>query len=336
MADRKWSPSSNLALVAAVRSRLDFVRRTRKVTFEWVKGHSGDVGNGRADRNADLGASGLLKLWPRRRLVGKQTVVNVDTDASTLGPRKSPKINEDCGYTSSQGDWTNFAKLLTDTAKDVVGTKTRNKLNSPYSFDDMASFQTKMKENKVRREEVCASVGTAEEAGLRRQLTAARESLNHFKQECRNRWVSATIAELDNAIAAETRARKLGCCSDLRRFHQLLPKLGIRADGYSSQGKEDFTLEAARAHMIKVGSNPLHVSEETLNTLPHPRPEEEWLGYLPSLDEVSTVLAGLKESSPGCDGVTALMMRISGDRGRRIITGIARRLWTSSSETWEE
>eukprot|EP00972_Heterocapsa_arctica_P065030 9599567-Heterocapsa_arctica.AAC.1 len=166
----------------------------------------------------------------------------------------------------------------------------------------MASIQTKMQENKSLWEEVCASVGTAEEAGLRKQLTAARENLNHFKQECRNRWVSATIAELDNAMA----------CSDLRRFHQLLPKLGIRVDGYSSQGKEDFTLEAARAHMIQVGSNPLPVSEDTLNSLPPPRPEEEWLGYLPSLDEVSTALAGLKESSPGCDGVTALMLRISG------------------------
>eukprot|EP00972_Heterocapsa_arctica_P034803 5122987-Heterocapsa_arctica.AAC.1 len=74
MADRKWSPISNLALVAAVRSRLDFVRTTRRVTFEWVKGHSGDAGNERADRNADPGASGLLTLWPRRRLVGKQSV----------------------------------------------------------------------------------------------------------------------------------------------------------------------------------------------------------------------------------------------------------------------
>eukprot|EP00972_Heterocapsa_arctica_P082060 12094721-Heterocapsa_arctica.AAC.1 len=70
-----------------------------------------------------------------------------------------------------------------------------------------------MQENKVRWEDVCSSVGTAEEAGLRKQLAAARKILNHFKQECRNRWVSATIAELDNAMA----------CSDLRRFHQLLP-----------------------------------------------------------------------------------------------------------------
>eukprot|EP00972_Heterocapsa_arctica_P111865 16428564-Heterocapsa_arctica.AAC.1 len=82
-----------------------------------------------------------------------------------------------------------------------------------------------MQENKTLWEEVCASVGTAEEAGLRRRLTSARKSLNHFKQECMNIWVSATIAELDNALA----------CSDLRRFHQLLPKLGIRADGYSCQ-----------------------------------------------------------------------------------------------------
>eukprot|EP00972_Heterocapsa_arctica_P043706 6451972-Heterocapsa_arctica.AAC.1 len=30
------------------------------------------------------------------------------------------------------------------------------------------------------------------------------------------------------------------------------------------------------------------------------------------------------------------MMRISGDKGRRIITGIARILWTSDSEHWGE
>eukprot|EP00972_Heterocapsa_arctica_P021795 3204382-Heterocapsa_arctica.AAC.1 len=57
-------------------------------------------------------------------------------------------------------------------------------------------------------------------------------------------------------------------CSDLRRFHQLLPKLGIRAGGYSSQGEEHFTLEAARAHMIKVGSNHLRVLEATLGSMP--------------------------------------------------------------------
>lgn len=65
IAQALWRAKENLALAKTVQQLLRDVRQRRKVSFKHVKGHSGNPGNDRADKNADLGAQGQLRIWPR-------------------------------------------------------------------------------------------------------------------------------------------------------------------------------------------------------------------------------------------------------------------------------
>lgn len=66
IAQEKWKATQNVELARNVQACRRAVLATgRPLTFQKVKGHSGDAGNDRADHNADLGASGSLRCWVR-------------------------------------------------------------------------------------------------------------------------------------------------------------------------------------------------------------------------------------------------------------------------------
>lgn len=66
IAQEKWKAAQNIDLARNVQAcRRAVLASGRPLTFQKVKGHSGDAGNDRADHNADLGASGNLRCWMR-------------------------------------------------------------------------------------------------------------------------------------------------------------------------------------------------------------------------------------------------------------------------------
>lgn len=50
-----WKAKANLELVASIKAKLVAMRKKYTITMSWVKGHSGDPGNKRADELANLG-----------------------------------------------------------------------------------------------------------------------------------------------------------------------------------------------------------------------------------------------------------------------------------------
>lgn len=61
-----WRASGNVELAENSQACLkDATAKGRQVSFEHVKGHSGDTYNDRADRNANRGAAGQRQIWER-------------------------------------------------------------------------------------------------------------------------------------------------------------------------------------------------------------------------------------------------------------------------------
>ena len=52
---------------------------------------------------------------------------------------------------------------------------------------------------------------------------------------------------------------------DMGKFHSLLPKLGIRMQCHSQEGREHFTLEQARAHFADTMTNPLPMDQSLID-----------------------------------------------------------------------
>jgi len=60
-----YKAEKNQDLARTVQGFFKTVKAARPIVFEHVKGHSGDKWNDRADANADQGAAGELRCWPR-------------------------------------------------------------------------------------------------------------------------------------------------------------------------------------------------------------------------------------------------------------------------------
>merc|ERR1712008_61988 len=90
-----YKAEKNQELARTVQGFFKTVKAVRPIVFEHVKGHSGDKWNDRADANADRGAAGELRFWPRpatalytpqktlMSMFGKRPVPSTDTNKST-------------------------------------------------------------------------------------------------------------------------------------------------------------------------------------------------------------------------------------------------------------
>eukprot|EP00927_Polykrikos_kofoidii_P005276 TRINITY_DN12099_c0_g1_i1.p1 TRINITY_DN12099_c0_g1~~TRINITY_DN12099_c0_g1_i1.p1 ORF type:complete len:297 (-),score=38.18 TRINITY_DN12099_c0_g1_i1:123-1013(-) len=65
IAQAVWKAEKNEDLARTVQGFLRVAKAARRIVFKHVKGHSGNVWNERADKNAERGAAGELKCWER-------------------------------------------------------------------------------------------------------------------------------------------------------------------------------------------------------------------------------------------------------------------------------
>lgn len=313
MATDQWAPRCNIALVHTVSELVKTVSHRRTIVWQHVFGHTGDPGNERADRLAKLGAAGHQQTWTRRRLTR--------THWEPRPPNNPPEPeNSDppCPL-----PWDRFSTLLRETAVEVLGTTKQNNQPSFYSPADLDHIMSLMDKQQQCWKQVHQARGTPDEAALRTELQEAKKAVREFKQDCRNRWVTLIIQDLEDALRIH----------DLGRFYNLLPKLGIHVQGKSQAGRELFTLDAARTHFQSTMASPLPVEEDLISQLPS-RPTAEWLGTVPSRQETEDALTQLRESAPGADQITTLMLRLSGELGLRVLTTLMQTLWTTPADQW--
>ena len=84
-------------------------------------------------------------------------------------------------------------------------------------------------------------------------------------------------------------------------------------------------------------NSPLPVSPDTLDANMGPSvPEASWLAEVPERSDVEEAMAATRESAPGHDEVTVMMLRMSGELGLQVISGIVQRLWAHPDTDWEE
>lgn len=196
--------------------------------------------------------------------------------------------------------WDDFAAILQEPAKKVVGTKKQHKLQSFYTPDDETHIQHLLTIQSHCWRQVHVARGLEAEKELRRHLHEAKTAVRNFNQSCRNGWAEHIISELQDAIKIH----------DMGKFHSLLPKLGIHMHGRSQEGREHFALDEAKTHVEQTMANPLPVNPELFDTLPT-IPTEEWLGCVPTCVEIQDALSALRECAPGDDQITTLMTHAS-------------------------
>jgi hypothetical protein len=222
--------------------------------------------------------------------------------------------------------WHDFADILVQSVEEVAGRQPRHKLQEMYTAQDQEYIQQLTQRQQTCWEQVRLHQSTPEEAQHRATLATAKQAVGRFKQECRTRWINGIVEQLDAAMATH----------DLRQFYSILPKLGIHSEGKSREGQEAFSLSEAREHFAKTMSDPLPVDPQMTDQLEQRTPTAQWLGKPPDRAEVEDALQDMRESSPGKDECTALMLRLSGELGMRVLTSITCRMWTTKATEWED
>ena len=274
MAQGLWKPLRHHALISRIQQLVRTVNRHRKIHWQHIFGHTGNFGNEKADQNAKRGAQGQYKIWTRFR----QTRTNWDPvpppDTHTTAAADPP---DNCKV-----PWDDFAAILRDSARLVCGTTKRHKLPSFYTQTDMQHIQHLIEQQAICGRRVHLARGKPTEATLRQEWQAAKTRTRVFKQSCRNKWAENIIAELNDAMSIH----------DLGRFFQLLPKLGVHVHGKSQEGREYFTLDAARAHFQSTMADPVPVEPDLITHLPE-IPTVPTLGDLPNNQEIAEALSSL-------------------------------------------
>ena len=313
MALGRWQPNRHHKLINTVRNLVTAVSALRPIVWQHVFGHTGVPGNERADLNAKRGAQGERQVW----ISFRRTRTNWIPRHS---PRGSPEPDppDPCAIS-----WDAFAEILQKAAKTVVGTTKKYQQQTFYTPADEEHIQKLLTEQTKWWHQLHVARGAEEEPQLRASLHKAKTAVREYKQNCRNKWAQVIIQQLQDAIEIH----------DMGRFHSLLPKLGIHMQGRSQEGREHFSLQQAREHFQQTMADPLPVDQQLIEALPT-IPTSDWLGFVPTSIEIKDALSALKESAPGDDQITALMLRLSGELGHRLLINLVKDLWTLPGDQW--
>lgn len=119
------------------------------------------------------------------------------------------------------------------------------------------------------------------------------------------------------------------------RFYQTLKQLGVRNVNFSEEGLCRFSLQQMKQHNEQVSHGRLPVDLEMVADAVAQRPIDASLGFLPTRQEFRRALSALRESSPGKDAVTSIMLRFSGVRAQEQLYRLVCQCWTSDGSSWD-
>ena len=165
-----------------------------------------------------------------------------------------------------------------------------NKLASFYTDADKDEIQRLMMQQAHVWQKLKVTRGLPRETAFRHELHSIKASLRRYKQASRGRWVLDVVHTLELAMAIH----------DPKQLYNTSATLGIHAEGRSR----------ALEHFDAVMNTPLEVTEETLQTLPRRVATAEHLAQIPGRADIDDAIAYLRESAPGADHATVLLLRL--------------------------
>ena len=240
--------------------------------------------------------------------------------------RKKMKDEEVERLRTPECSWQDLCKVLVDVAEQVVGRERSKSLGTPWTAADEEILAEERKGLRAAWEQVREAQGTEEEAELRKLAKSLGSKHKKNKDKARERWIMDAVGELDKAVNQ----------GDLARFYEGLKRMGIGFHQKSKEGQEPFTLKEMRDHVEKIGSDPGHVSDETLER-GIPRVDTDWtLDRPPCDEEVQEALGPMKESAASGDEVTVRMMKLAPRRFQKLLGSLVRSLWCTDPGDWEK
>ena len=123
--------------------------------------------------------------------------------------------------------------------------------------------------------------------------------------------------------------------NDLGSFYRNMKTLGIHMYGKTNMSMEPNSMETIVKTLEAQGNEQFEGDPAITDFGLPPRPTKPELNKLPSEEEILEHLALLKESAPGLDEVTALMLKEAGEEFHLLLVPLVQKLWAQDPALWE-
>ena len=324
VAQAQWSLRRNVALARYAQKLLCQVQARCVVHWKWIKGHTGNIGNERADALAARGRSGESvpfpcegavldapdAVGPRRRCAGK-TSIRATAPAVTQVP--PPDVS-----------WDELADVLTGAIDSLSGAVVDTRRGAPLAPSDKHRLSFLDQHVADSWEAVRKVQGSSEEPAALQSWRLSKRRRKDFLRKARSRYVQHVVSSLNDALNKH----------DWSRFYAQLRRLGLSFDGMDFTGSAPFSLTQIREHNLNVSANSKSVDFAVIDRAAPQLPTCHELGDLPTWPEFLTALNGVKESSPGKDGVSANMLKFGGPLVHQQVYRTVCAMWSTPATEW--
>ena len=113
----------------------------------------------------------------------------------------------------------------------------------------------------------------------------------------------------------------------------MLKKIGVHLTEHALEGKMDHKLDDMRQHCKAVSGNVQPIPDSVLDHVPC-GPVADWLGDIPSPQQIRAAVRKLKDCAPGRDEVSAGLLHWAGPRTMDCIISLVQTMWVTHPEQW--